>query len=558
VDSEIDLSEISSESLAALFSLPVRALPAGDGSNCWAVDGSLTATGKPLLASDPHRAMTQPALRYMCHLIAPGWNVIGSGEPHLPGVALGHNARIAFGFAVAQFDQADLYVETLSPDGGQYRSAQGWAPVTTETAEIKVKGGAEPVEVTLKFTPHGPIVWESKTSNQAIALRWTGAEPGTATYLGCLEVDHARDWQTFRDALNFWRMPAENMIYADVDNNIGWIAAGLLPIRKTWDGLLPVAGHNDKYEWEGFRSIFELPQEYNPACHFVANANNKIVWQDYPYSIAFDWKTPYRFQRIRTMLSDLDKITIADLKRLQHDEYSIPAHEFVQLLRQMPFSDRPHMEEARALLTGWDCVMISNSNSALLFKIWLAHLRSHFVQMHVSEAERTIFRKYLELPVFITMLGLLPIDRLHNLLANSLCSAFAETTARFGDDTMQWRWGDLHRVRFSHPLSNTGFRSQLLDIGQLECGGDEDTVNCTRGAGYACETAASHRQILDLSDWDQSLFINIPGQSGNPLSSHYRDLVDLWRKKEYAPLLYSRRAIEENTIHRLTLLPDRN
>jgi penicillin amidase len=556
VDAEVDLSEISSDSFASLVSLPVRASPVPDGSNCWAVDGTLSATGKPLLASDPHRTMILPALRYMCHLVAPGWNVIGAGEPHLPGVAIGHNDRIAFGFAVAQFDQADLYVETLSPhDPGEYRHGQEWVKMRTETAEIKVKGGTEPVKATLKFTRHGPIVWESKVSNRAIAIRWTGAEPGTAAYLGCLKIDQAQDWQTFRNALEYWRMPAENMIYADVDNNIGWIAAGLLPIRKTWDGLLPVPGHSDGYEWEGFRSIGELPQEYNPACHFVANANNKIVSQDYPCPIGFDWKSPFRIERIRETLGQLEKITIKDFKRLQHDEYSIPARRLIDLLRQAPSSGQPHAAEARELLLSWNCVLASDSNSALLFKIWLTHIRSHLLRTYIDERQRSVVGKYLELPTLLGLLKSLPTESLDALLDEALESAFLETAARFGADKNLWRWGALHKVRFCHPLSDTELRRQFLDIGEFECGGDDETVNSTRGAKYACETGASHRQIIDLSDWDQSLFVNIPGQSGHPSSLHYRDLLKLWEKKEYAPLLYSRAAIEQNTIHRLTLLP---
>ncbi|MBZ5493593.1 MAG: penicillin acylase family protein [Acidobacteriia bacterium] len=556
LDPEVDLSGISSSSLPELVSLPVHPSPAPDGSNCWAVDGTRSATGKPLLASDPHRSMLVPSLRYLCHLVAPGWNLIGSGEPHLPGVALGHNEQIAFGFTVAPFDQADLYVETLSPhDRSQYRHGEGWRKMEIERDWIKVKGKAEPVEVTLKFTRHGPVVWEDAATSRAIAIRWTGSEPGTAAYLGCLELDQAQDWESFRQALRYWRMPAENIVYADVHNNIGWVAAGMLPLRRGWDGLLPVSGHSDRFEWNGFLPIDELPQQHNPSSHFVATANNNILPPQFPHHLAYDWKPPYRVQRISEVLRELEKATLEDFKRLQHDEHLIPARDLIDLLMRSPAVPQPAVEQARQMLGKWNCVLAADSGPALLFKIWAAHLRSHFLKTQMDKKAAAVAGKYLELPVLLDLLHSMQPQALSELLCNALESAVAEATARFGADIRLWRWGTLHKVHFQHPLAKTEEQKELLNTGSFDCGGDDDTVNSMRGPGYLCQTGPSHRQIIDLSDWDRSVFLNIPGQSGDPYSPHYRDHIDLWQKKEYAPMLYTRAAIEQNTIHWLTLVP---
>jgi penicillin amidase len=557
LDPEADLSEITTQALSGLTSLPVHPQPWPDGSNCWVIDGTLSATGKPLLASDPHRTMVLPSLRYVCHLVAPGWNVIGAGEPHLPGVALGHNEQIAFGFTVAPFDQADLYVETVAPhDSGQYLHGQIWRKMTVEQDWIHVKGMPQPVEVALKFTRHGPIVWESQTRNRAIALRWTGAEPGTAAYLGCLKMDQAWDWESFRRALGHWRMPAENIVYADVNNNIGCIAAGMVPSRQNWDGLLPVSGHSDRYEWNGFLSIDDLPQEYNPSRHFAATANNNIVPPDYPHHLAYDWKPPYRFQRISQVLAQLRQATIEDFKRLQHDEYSIPARHLVDLLMSVPA--QPVIEKARQMLGGWDCVLKANSDAALLFKIWTTYLRSIFLQTHMEKTQGAILGKHMELPVLIGILLSMPREPLNVLLCTTIERAMAEATARLGKETERWRWGSLHQVHFEHPLAKTAEQKKALNVGTFECGGDDDTVNSTRGPGYVCQTGPSYRQIIDLSDWDKSLFLNIPGQSGVPSSPHYRDHISLWQREDYAPMLYTRAAIEQNTVQRLILVPARS
>src|SRR5262249_46308124 len=267
----LDLTGINSKILAGATqaSAPVS-FATIEGSNNWVVDGTKTSSGKPLLANDPHRTLLLPSLRYLVHLVGPGWNVIGAGEPTLPGVAAGHNERIGFGFTIVGIDQQDLYVEEINPaDPTQYRYKGRWEKMKIEREVVTVKGNPAPyeAEVELRFTIHGPVIYEDKTLHRAYALRWVGSEPGSAGYLASLSLNRAKNWQEFLKALERWRVPSENLVYADVDGNIGWQAAGSAPIRKGWSGLLPVPGSSGKYEWNGWLPLSELPRAYNPSKH---------------------------------------------------------------------------------------------------------------------------------------------------------------------------------------------------------------------------------------------------------------------------------------------------
>ncbi len=299
-----------------------------EGSNNWTVSGKLTRTGKPLLANDPHRVIAEPSLRYMVHLVAPGWDVIGAGEPGLPGVALGHNRNIAWGFTIFGLDQQDLYVEDLNPsDSSQYKTAEGWAQMQVRKETFGVRGGPS-VQVNLKFTRHGPVLWED--GKRALALRWVGAEPGTAGYLGSLAVDRAQNWQEFEAAMARWKVPSENIVYADRAGNIGEHSTGLAPLRKTWTGLLPVPGSGG-YEWSGFVPNAELPHQYNPPAGFVATANHKMIPEGYPYKVGYSWEPPYRFHRITQVLQQAragKKLDVEGMQRLQCDVLSLPALQF--------------------------------------------------------------------------------------------------------------------------------------------------------------------------------------------------------------------------------------
>jgi len=552
----LDLAGIEPRILAAANAAggPVSFNPS-DGSNNWVVDGSMTASGKPLLANDPHRTIALPSLRYLVHLVGPGWNVIGAGEPTLPGVAAGHNERVAFGFTIVGIDQQDIYVEELNPaNPNEYRYRGRWEKMRIEREQIRVKGEAQPREVELKFTIHGPVIHEEAGRHRAYALRWVGSEPGTAGYLASLTLNRVRNWPEFLKAMERWKVPSENLIYADVEGNIGWVAAGLTPIRRNWSGMIPVPGASGEYEWEGFLPVSELPQSFNPARHYIATANHNILPQGYTKQLGYEWANPIRYQRIDEVLRRPGvKYTVADFERLQHDEMSLPARQLIEVLKASRIED-PELQPYLRLLREWDGQLGRDSGAAALFEIWLTRL------------PEAVFRRRVSAEQWSQIASRLPIERVIAALkggqetaaiAQSLTTAVSEARRRLGDDVSLWRWGRLHRAPFNHPLANDEARRELLNLPDIERGGDGNTVNNTSGANFRQTHGASFREILDVSDWDRSVATNAPGQSGQPGSRHYDDLLKLWAKGQYFPLLYSRQRVEASAKQRLLLQPGR-
>jgi len=528
-----------------------------EGSNNWTISGALTQSGKPLLANDPHRVMAVPSLRYMVHLVAPGWDVIGAGEPSLPGVALGHNKQIAWGFTIFGSDQQDLYVEELnSKDPLQYRTDRGWERMQVQREVFKVRGGSD-VTVDLKFTRHGPVMWQDQ--QRALALRWVGMEPGTAGYLSSLAVDRSENWDQFSGAMNRWKVPSENIVYADKQGNIGEYSVGLSPIRKKWKGLLPVPGVGG-YDWEGFIPTAELPHTYNPANGFIATANNKMIPDPYPYNIGFEWYSRYRVRRIDDVLeashkSD-HKLTTEDLEHLQTDDVSLPAKELVELLRKT-VGDHPTPEQQ--LLVNWDGAVDRNSAAAALYEVYLEELTKAVV--HRAAPPRLWFlagnwTEYQTMRVLLhpteDVFGSDPDSERNRLLEQSLRAATDRLTKLQGPDSAKWNWGQLHTMQFRHSLSPI-----VKDLAPVQRSGDGETVGATGFHGDSFEqiVGASYREILDLDDWDKSVAINTPGQSGEPASPHYSDLLPLWGEGKYFPLQYSEDAVQKVVTDSLELQP---
>lgn len=559
IDAKI-LGLANAASAGVNFNPPTTANPS-DGSNNWVIDGQLSATGKPLLANDPHRTIALPSLRYLVHLVGPGWNVIGAGEPALPGVAAGHNERVGFGFTIVGIDQQDLYVEEINPaNPNQYRYRGKWEPMRVEREQIKVKGEAQMRTIELKFTAHGPVLYEDAERRRAYALKWVGSEPGTAGYLASLSLNRARNWPEFLQALERWKVPSENLVYADVEGNIGWVAAGLTPVRKGWSGLLPVPGAAGKYEWQGFRPLRELPQSFNPAQHFLATANHNILPAGYPHELGYEWSNPLRFWRIAEVLSKYQiKFTVADFQKLQHDEVSLPARDLIAVLKEVkgaPANLQPFIE----LLTGWDGRLAKDSAAAALFEIWLPKLTPAIFKPHVpAKAWPLIASRISLLKTLDAVKHPRPrwfgADGRDAVLFKSLTEAVQEARTRLGTDHAQWRWGKLHVAPFTHALSTSAERRVLFDLPVVERGGDGNTVNNTSGANFRQTHGASFREILDVSDWDKSVATNVPGQSGQPGSPHYADLLPLWSEGRYFPLLFSQAKVEAAARQRLRLEP---
>jgi len=532
---------------------PAHSAPVG--SNNWTISGKLTSTGKPILANDPHRVIALPSLRYIVHLSAPGWDVIGAGEPALPGVAIGHNQHIAWGLTIFPVDQQDLYIEQLNPANPlQYRRNGKWESMRKEKTVITVKNGS-PESLTLKFTQHGPVLWEDVTRHRALALRWVGSEPGTAGYLASLSVDRAQNWNEFLAALQRWKLPPENLVYADVDGNIGEQSAGLTPIRS-WTGLLPVMGTDENHEWSGFLPLDQLPRTFNPVEGWFATANNRTIPEDYQHKVGYEWST-YRVERIRQVLSGFAekqrKIRMEDAEELQRDVYSLPADQLIRMLpRHSDGAERRFLE----ILKDWDRLLRSTSVGAGLYEIWESRVRTALLaRIAGTSAPKTL---HLNTQQAMDCLKSLPSEDQQQLLLSTLADAGHELEQKAGPDPALWSWGSSHTMTFRHALDQLPGAKTLFDLGPVARPGDANTVNATGSgtAGFQQSSGASYREIFDLSNWDNSLAINTPGQSGEPGSRHYSDLLQLWAAEQYFPLAYSKDAVEASAADVLMLVPE--
>ncbi len=532
------------------------------GSNNWVVAPWRSQTGKALLANDPHRSLQTPSLRYFAHLSAPGWEVIGGGEPALPGISIGHNGFGAWGLTIFPVDQEDLYSYRTHPDDpSRYLYRGEWEEMSSREELFRVEGG-EPVHRTLRFTRHGPVLYQDAANQRAYALRAAWLEVGSAPYLASLRFGQARSWQDFRDACSFVLAPSENMLWADVEGNIGWQATGITPLRPNWSGLLPVPG-DGRYEWAGTLPVLELPHSLNPPEGILATANQYNLPAGYPHRVGYSWTPPFRYARILESLAARPLLGMADMVQLQTDVLSLPARGLVPLLNGLEAGDG-RVEAARRRLLDWDFRMDADSPAAALFALWQRRLVEKTWDLHLPAEIREDFEgrtlsKTLEwLRAPDGRFGPQPVRARDRLLLDCLEEAAAELAERLGDDPEGWRYGHekLHHARIPHLLSDA-VKQELrgrLDAGPLPRPGDRYTVNMTTGADNQ-RSGASFRLIVDLADWDRSLASNAPGQSGDPDSPHYRDLFEDWARDRYFPLLYSRERIEEVAREVLVLTP---
>lgn len=536
------------------------------GSNNWVVAGSRTTTGLPIMANDPHRTIDLPSLRYWVHLNAPGWDVIGGGEPALPGVSIGHNQRGAWGFTIFPIDQEDLYVyETDPANPNRYRYQGGWESLKIERESFEVKGQGA-VEVELKFTRHGPVIFEDQPHHRAYALRAAWLEPGSAPYLASLRIDQASTWAEFVEACREFRTPSENLVWADRDGHIGWQAVGLSPIRKGWDGLLPVPG-DGRFEWDGYLAAKHLPSEADPARGWFASANQDNLPPGYPFHVSSQWSEPFRFRRISEVLEPSRKLDLADMTRLQLDEQSLPSRVLVPLVLKLDLNDE-NLRKAIRRLSKWDFVLDRDSVPAAIYSSWEKALKQAVWKIMVPEEAREAFPvRYLSTEVMIDRLtnpdsrfGPDPASGRDALLLRALDRALAELEKRLGPDMDAWRYGQpaFKHVWMPHPL-HEAVEPGLLDriyLGPLPRGGSAHTVNSTSDSDNQ-GSGASFRIVADTADWDRSVGTNTPGQSGDPASPHYRDLFQPWAEGRYFPVAYTRPSVEAVTEAKVLLLPAR-
>ena len=534
------------------------------GSNNWIVSGALSQSGFPLLANDPHRAIAAPSLRYMVHLNAPGWNVIGGGEPTIPGISIGHNDEGAWGLTVFAIDGEDLYVYELNPENqNQYKYQGTWEDMHIIPDTIKVKGGDD-VIVEHKYTRHGPVTFVDKKNNAAYAIRCGWLEPGGAPYMASLRIDQAKTWDEFREGCSYSNIPGENMIWADRKGNIGWQAVGIAPIRKNWSGLVPVPG-DGTYEWDGYLPITSLPFVYNPSKGFLATANENLIPAGYEHrdAVGWIWADRFRVDRIDEVLASGKKHSLEDMMKLQFDYLSLPARSLVPLLKEIKSAD-PKAEEARNLLLQWNFILDKNSVEAAVYMAWEKTISSSMVAK-VVPPEGKKFIKTIPLSKVIgwvkradPLFGKNPTAGRNEFLLTSLETAVKDLETKFGPDIKQWLYGQPsnHHVLIKHLLSNAVDEAtrKRLELGPVARGGSGSTPGMTTNSNN--QTAgASFRMTADVGDWDKTMFTNSPGQSGDPASEFYGNLFPLWANDQHFPVYFSREKVEKSMKEKVVLKP---
>ena len=534
------------------------------GSNNWVVSGSKTKDKNTYMANDPHRKVAVPSLRYMAHLIAPGWNVLGGGEPEIPGVSIGHNEYGAWGLTVFRTDGEDLYQYKLNPkDPSKYWYKGKWLKFKVIEEEILVKGES-PKKIELNYSIHGPVTYINKEKSVAFGVRCAWLEIGGSPYLASLRMDQAKTWEEFREACNYSNIPGENMIWADKNGNIGWQSVGIAPIRRNFSGLVPVPG-DGSYEWDGYLPIIEKPHKKNPANGFFATANQNVIPRDYKKwdAIGFSWSDPYRGQRLNQVLSENDSLTMKDMKDLQVDVTSLPAKKLIPYLDNIDLN--VELREFRDILKNWDYRLTPNSAEASIYVFWENKIKEEAINAFVPIKARP-YLSSIQLKRIIEIVdnptenffGKNPIKARDKFIKKTFEESIIDLKNMAGNENLNWQYGQkkLKHITLNHSLglvSNSNY-SDSLNLGPLPRGGNGYTPNST-GNNLNQSSGATFRIITNTGDWDKAVGTNSPGQSGDPKSPFYRNLFKPWAQNEYFPLYYSKDKILTSTYKQTVLLP---
>lgn len=554
----------------------------GLGSNNWVVSGARSTTGRPILANDPHLAITMPStwheIGLHCVELGDGcrYEAVGVSFPGTPAVVIGHNSWIAWGMTAPLADVQDWYIEKVNPANPHQVEYEGrWEDVQVLREEIGVKGRSEPEIMEVRVTRHGPIMSDVMDgATQVLALRWSALDY-SPLFPAVLAVDRARNWQEFRDALRQWTIAGQNFIYADVEGNIGYQLSGDIPIRAKGNGLLPVPGWTGEYEWTGAIPFDELPTALNPADGYFLSANNRPVGEKYPYHLGSDWDNGYRARRIRELITAKPVLSPEDIEAMHADTLSIPPREITPYLLAAPVSG-----DARALvdrLAGWDYRCGWDSVACTIFQDTLAFVLRAVYGDELGDGDEPgdeLLAAYMEdewaIPLLVEALPAPTaalfddvttagrVETRDDILALALTQAAADLEERLGADPDKWRWGQVHAAKFEHVLGAVP-PLHLIFNRTIPAGGSSETVNC---AWFSLahpfdiqDFAASYRQIVSLANWSDSRTMNAGGQSGLLFHRHYDDLIASWRDVRYHPMLWTVAEVERHTQDTLILEP---
>ena len=580
-------SSISAGDAALADILSGTAGTEANGSNNWVVDGTLTASGKPLLANDPHLGARIPSIWYLAHVKAGDFEIAGATFPGTPVVALGRNRRIAWGATNVVADVEDLYREKIDETGrfAEFRGKQ--EPLTFVPETILVKG-AKPIELNVRISRHGPLVSDAINANSAelrravkpapvepLALRWTALDPDDTTVVALMLVNEAGNWDDFTAAMRAFVVPSQNFIYADVDGHIGYYAPGRIPLRARGDGSVPVDGWSGEFEWTGWVPLDRLPHAFDPPEHAIVTANHRAIPPEYPFSITVEWIEPFRGQRITDLIrSAADagrKLTADDFAAIQRDTISLQAKTLLPLLLSRAHPRTDEDREALNALRSWNGDTRGESGAAAMFEAWFEQLAPTLLADKIGplltntyQIRTTYVARFLSNTLASNDSPWCDDTRTDtretcdDAVSAALHEAVAGLRRTLGRDQSRWRWADAHRAVFPHQgLDSVGALRRLLSR-SVPNGGDWSTVNVGPVAAdhpFEQRNVASYREILDLSPANDNRFSDAVGESGHPFSSHYDDFMEDWRAVKHQRMRLDRAEIERGAIGRLRLIP---
>tara|TARA_B100000780_G_scaffold96121_1_gene67048 strand:+ start:431 stop:2827 length:2397 start_codon:yes stop_codon:yes gene_type:complete len=536
------------------------------GSNNWVVSGSKTSDGNTYMANDPHRRIAVPSLRYMAHLNSPEWDVIGGGEPEIPGISIGHNKYGAWGLTVFRTDGEDLYQYDLNPNNPlEYKFNGQWKEMKVIKEIFNIKG-EKPQEVILRYTHHGPVSYINLEKNKAYAVKCAWLEPGGSPYLASLRMDQAKTWEEFREACKYSNVPGENMIWADKKGNIGWQAVGIAPIRNGFSGLVPIPG-DGSHEWDGYLPIIQKPNEFNPKKGFIATANQNVTPKDYKNwnAVGYSWSDPYRGDRVNDVLKNDNDLNMDKMKNLQVDVMSLPAKILIPFLKKISFSGKKN--EIKNKLFNWDFKLTPNSVAASIYVSWENEIKKLAFEMFVPEAGKE-FITSIQLKRIIDWIqnptkdvfGKNPINGRNEFLSKSFVNGISILETRLGLNIEKWHYGQekFKHTKINHPLGNIVNKkiADKLNLGPLPRGGNAYTPGST-GSNLKQSSGASFRMIVNTGNWDDAIATNSPGQSGDPESPFYKNLFLDWANDKYFPIYYSKKKIKSVTYKQTFLTPNK-
>jgi penicillin amidase len=581
---------------------------AGIGSNNWVIAGSRTATGKPLLANDPHLGIQMPSIWYEVDLSCSAegaqmgknaggpFHARGFSFAGAPGIIIGHNDRIAWGVTNVNPDVEDLYIEKINPrNPNQYEVNGRWVDMKLHEEVITVRGQEEPTVILARETRHGPLItdegglrgyqgfginpvgrYPGTIELRSLSLRWTALQ-SSATIHSVIELDKARNFSEFREALKLWDVPSQNFLYADVDGNIGYQTPGLIPIRKKGDGLLPAPGWTDDFEWTGYVPFDQLPWTYNPPRGYIVTANNPVTSPRYRWFLGDDFDMGYRARRITAMIVNAPgKLTVKDVETMQADTLNTSAQEIIPFLKPLAFSD-PAAQKARDVLLSWDARMDAGSAGAALYAYFWQALMEETFRDHLPRAlwaPEAVLESNARLLNTIFELLQDPRDPFwdnpktpdvhegrDDVLKSAFQKAFSRGVKEQGADVRAWRWGRIHTAVFrNQTFGRSGIRliERIFNRGPLPASGGFQQVSSTDwkpNVPYGVYAVSSMRQIVDLSNLGASQVMHTTGQSGHTGSRHYDDMVGPWLAVRYHPEYWSSAALQAAGTEKLELTP---